>query len=45
MNDRLDRDDKNDETSTDVNASFSCADYRQEFKSRQILKEHESSQH
>ena len=41
MSDRLDRGDKNDETSTDVDASFSC----QQFKSRQELKEHESTQH
>jgi hypothetical protein len=41
MSDRLDRGDKNDETSTDVDASFSCTDYGQEFKSRQELKEHE----
>ncbi|MFZ0556390.1 MAG: hypothetical protein WBL68_11530 [Nitrososphaeraceae archaeon] len=45
MSDRLDRGDKNDETSTDVDATFSCADCGQEFNSRQELKEHESSQH
>ncbi len=45
MNDRLDRGDKNDETSTDVDASFSCADCGQQFKSRQELKERESTQH
>lgn len=45
MSDRLDRGDKNDETSTSVDASFSCADCGQEFKSRQELKEHESTQH
>jgi len=45
MSDRLDRGDKNDETSTDVDASFSCADCGQDFKSRQELKEHESTQH
>jgi hypothetical protein len=45
MSDRLDRGDKNDETSTDVDASFSCADCGQQFKSRQELKEHESTQH
>jgi hypothetical protein len=38
MSDRLDRGDKNDETSTDIDASFSCADCGQEFKSRQELK-------
>ena len=38
MGDRIDRGDKNDETSTDVNASFSCADYGQEFNSRQETK-------
>jgi hypothetical protein len=45
MSDRLDRGDKDDETSTDVNASFSCADCGQQFNSRQELKEHESTQH
>jgi hypothetical protein len=45
MSDRVDRGKKSDETSTDVDASFSCADCVQEFKSRQELKEHESSQH
>jgi len=45
MSDKLDRGDKNDETSTDVNASFSCADCGQQFNSRQELKEHESIQH
>ena len=45
MSDRLDRGDKNDETSTDVAATFSCADCGQEFNSRQELKEHESTQH
>jgi hypothetical protein len=41
MSDRLDRGDKNDESSTDVNASFSSADFEQQFNSRQELKEHE----
>jgi hypothetical protein len=45
MSDRLDRGDKNDETSTDVDVSFSRADCGQEFNSRQELKEHESTQH
>ena len=45
MSDRLDRGDKNDETSTNVDASLSCADCGQEFKSSQSLKEHESKQH
>lgn len=45
MSDRLDRGEKNDETSTDVSASFSCADCGQQFNSRQELKEHESTQH
>ena len=45
MSDRLDHGDKNDETSTDVDTSFSCADCGQEFNSRQELKEHESTQH
>ncbi len=43
MSDRLDRGDKNDEASTDVDGSFCCAaDYSHEFKSRQ---EYKSSQH
>ena len=41
MSDRLDCGDKNDETSSDVSASFSCADCGQQFNSRQELKEHE----
>ena len=45
MSDRLDRGDKNDETSTHVDATFSCADCGQEFNSCQELKEHESTQH
>ena len=45
LSDRLDHGGKNDETSTDVDASFSCADCGQEFNSRQELKEHESTQH
>jgi hypothetical protein len=45
MSDRLDRGGKNDENSTDVESSFSCADCGQQFKSRQELKEHESTQH
>jgi LYAR-type C2HC zinc finger len=45
MSDRLDRGDKNDETSTNVDVSLSCVDCGQEFKSRQELKEHESTQH
>ena len=45
MSDRLDGGDKNDETSTSVDASFSCPDCGQKFKSRQELKEHESTQH
>jgi hypothetical protein len=43
MSDRLDRGEKNDETGTDVNASFSCADCRQQFNSGHELKEHESA--
>ena len=34
MSDGLDHGDKNDETSTDVDATFSCADCRQQFNSR-----------
>ncbi|MPZ08339.1 MAG: hypothetical protein GEU26_18320 [Nitrososphaeraceae archaeon] len=45
ISDRLDRGDKNSETNTDVDASFSCVDCGQQFKSRQELKEHESIQH
>ena len=45
MSDSLDRGDKNDETSTGVDASFSCADCGQQFNSRQESKEHESTQH
>jgi hypothetical protein len=45
MGDRLDHGDKNDESSTDVNAIFSCADCEQQFNSHQELKEHESNQH
>ena len=45
MSDRLDRADKNDEISTEVDASFSCTDCGQQFKSRQEFKEHESTQH
>jgi hypothetical protein len=45
MSNRLDRGDKNDEASTDIDGSFSCADCGQEFKSRQELKEYKSSQH
>lgn len=45
MSDRLNRGDKNDETSTDVDASFSCHDCGQQFKSRQELKEQGSTQH
>jgi hypothetical protein len=45
MSDRLDLGDKNDETSTNVSASSSCANCGQQFNSRQELKEHESTQH
>jgi hypothetical protein len=45
MSVRVDRGDKNDETSTDLDSSFSCADCGQQFKSRQELKEYESTQH
>jgi predicted RNA-binding Zn-ribbon protein involved in translation (DUF1610 family) len=34
MSDRVDQGEKNDESSTNVDASFSCADCGQEFKSR-----------
>jgi hypothetical protein len=45
MSVRVDRGNKNDETSTNVDASFSCADCGQQFKSHQELKEYESTQH
>lgn len=45
MSDGLDKGQKPDESSTNVDAYYSCEDCGQEFKSRQGLKEHESSQH
>ena len=46
MSNRLDRGDKNDEASTNIDGSFYCAaDCSHEFKSRQELKEYKSSQH
>lgn len=45
MSDRLNKGEKSDERSTDIDAYYSCDDCGQGFKSRQELKEHESSQH
>lgn len=45
MSDRLDKGEKSDESTTNVDAYYSCDDYGQGFKSRLELKEHESSQH
>jgi hypothetical protein len=42
MSDRLDRGDKNDDASTNVDGSFSCVNCGQEFKSYQELKEYKS---
>ncbi|MGH9976270.1 MAG: hypothetical protein ACRD8Z_10610 [Nitrososphaeraceae archaeon] len=45
MSDRLDKGQKSNESSTTVDAYYSCDDCGQGFKSRQELKEHESNQH
>lgn len=45
MSDRLDKGEQSDESSTNVDAYYSCDDCGQGFKPRQELKEHESSQH
>jgi hypothetical protein len=45
MNDRLDKGQKSDESSTNIDAYYSCDGCGQEFESRQELKEHESNQH
>ena len=45
MSERLDKGEKSDESSTNLDAYYSCDDCGQGFKSRQELKEHESSQH
>lgn len=45
MSDRLDKGQKSGESSTNIDAYYSCDDCSQEFKSRQELKEHESNQH
>jgi|Tabmets5t2r1_1033131.scaffolds.fasta_scaffold75969_1 hypothetical protein len=45
MSDRLDRGDKNDEASTNVDGSFSYVNCGQGFKSHQELKEYKSLQH
>jgi C2H2 type zinc finger protein len=45
MSDRLDQGEKSDESSTNLDAYYSCDDCGQGFKSRRELKEHESSQH
>lgn len=45
MNRNIDSGKNSDESSTDVEASFSCENCGQSFNSRQELKEHSSSQH
>ncbi|MGB9168130.1 MAG: hypothetical protein WCB31_04295 [Nitrososphaeraceae archaeon] len=45
MNRDIDNGKNSDESSTDVEASFSCENCGQSFNSRQELKEHSSSQH
>ena len=45
MNRDIDSGKNSDESSTDVEASFSCENCDQSFNSRQELKEHSSSQH
>jgi hypothetical protein len=45
MNRDIDSGKNSDESSTDVEASFSCENCGQSFNSRQELKEHSSSQH
>ena len=45
MSDTVDKGQKSDESSTSIDAYYSCDDCGQEFKSRQELKEHESKQH
>jgi len=44
-NDNLDRGDKSDESSSNVQASFSCDKCNQTFNSRQKLKEHNATAH
>lgn len=43
--DNLDRGDKSDESSSNVEASFSCDKCNQTFNSRQDLKEHNATTH
>lgn len=45
MNRDIDSGKNSDESSTDVEASFSCENCGQSFNSREELKEHSSSQH
>jgi hypothetical protein len=45
MSERLDKGEKSDESSTNLNAYYSCDDCGQGFNSRQELKENESSHH
>jgi hypothetical protein len=45
MNRDIDSGKNSDESSTDVEASFSCENCGKSFNSRQELKEHSSSQH
>jgi hypothetical protein len=42
MSDTVDKGQKSDESSTSIDAYYSCVDCGQEFKSWQELKEHES---
>ena len=44
-NDNLDRGDKSDESSSNVQASFSCDKCNQTINSRQELKEHNATAH
>ena len=45
MSDTVDKGQKSDESTTSIDAYYSCDDCGQEFKFRQELKEHESKQH
>ncbi len=44
-NHNVDRGDRSDESSTDVQATFSCDKCNQKFNSRQELKEHTATSH
>ena len=45
MSDTVDQGQKFDESSSSIDAYYSCDDCGQEFKSREELKEHEGNQH